>query len=221
MEAVIFKDPLIEYNGDIINVFLSNFKKESKSFFKRINENPLIYRERKLTSIIFPALYKISPNIILEEDFYKTKNNKKSNRKLDIYFADKEMETVFLIELKQAWDTYRKDKMDKHTIDKWSDLKKQLKDLTPKAVKEHIDDHNEKKIYKLGLYFMPTLFNSESDDEINQNLQNYFSKKKFKLFKDCDFRWYWKIPQEFNVDTQGEYSIAYYSIFGKIDKISK
>ena len=210
------------YEGKMISEFLSNFKRKVLDFHERLGENPLLYREKKLTSIVFPSLYEISSNLILEHEFgYNKKdgNKKSSSRYLDIWFADKKLNNVFLIELKQAWDYLDAEKLDTHTIDKWDGLKDQLDDLNLESL-DTLGLSEDANIYSLGLYFMPTLYNSDTKVISEWDVENYFKEDKFKIFKDYDFHWTWKTPEKLNDNAQEDSNLAYFNIIGKLEKVN-
>lgn len=210
-----------ELGGKIVQKFIKNFKCEVEDFYARVGENPLYYREKKLMSIIFPALYKISPNVVLEHEFcqrIKEGNKRKSSRYLDVWFADKNLKNIFLIEFKHGWDYLNSDKIDTNSTNRWRNLEKQLDDITKEIVEEELRLENESNIYKVGLYFMPTFNNSEVECEFDA--ETYHKERKFNLFNNIEFSWIWKISNKLNEDINGEYwSIKYYNIFGKIEKL--
>ena len=160
--------------------FCNNFEKELTRVSDFLKENPLIYREKKISSLIFPALLESSEVVVMEHEF-KIKNK---NRFLDFYIAEKDFERVYLAELKHGYEAYSRDIIKQGTINKWEELLSQIKDLNKKNVNNYIDSENKK--YKLAIFVLPSFISSDNKDVLSKILDKRDTAKNYQnRIKEC------------------------------------
>lgn len=132
--------------------------REFIGYYDDFKENPLIYRERALSSIIFPALMKSSKRASMEVYY----NNGNRNF-LDYYAMDEFGENVYLIETKHLFLDER-GKFGKYFLNKWEELNNQFKKIEKEAVNEYID--SEKNIYAISLAVIVPWFSNEKENSV-------------------------------------------------------
>lgn len=154
-----------KYNFELTSdpiIFLETVSKkiicEIIGYYNDFRENPLQFRERTLTSVIFPALLKSSKRAATEL-YYYTKSKEKVNF-LDYYAMDELGENAYLIEVKHLF-LHNNESFRKYYEDKWIELEKQFKKLKKRDVNNHIDSN--KNIYAISLAIIVPWFYSEKE----------------------------------------------------------
>lgn len=179
-----------KYNFELTSdpiIFLETVSKkiicEIIGYYNDFRENPLQFRERTLTSVIFPALLKSSKRAATEL-YYYTKSKEKVNF-LDYYAMDELGENAYLIEVKHLF-LHNNESFRKYYEDKWIELEKQFKKLKKRDVNNHIDSN--KNIYAISLAIIVPWFYSEKEKSIDY-FKNYV-KEKFNpdWLYACDLR---------------------------------
>lgn len=163
-------------------LFLENFLKklsyEFLSYYNDFEENPFIYRERTLSSIIFPALMKSSRRAAMELYY----NNKHRNF-LDYYALDEMGENSYLIEVKHLFYD-NKECFGTYHLKKWEQLNEQFYKLcnNKKSIEEYID--SEKNIFAISLGIVVPWF---LDEKEVKDIEYYSEKIKNDLKPDWIF----------------------------------
>lgn len=161
------KKKIIELTDDIC-IFLETMSKkivcEIVSYFQDLGEDILNFREKALSSVIFPALLKASKRSTMES-YYCDSNN--TRHFLDFYVMDELSENIYLIELKRlAYN--KKEKFDKFFRDRWIEVNQQINNLKQESVNDYID--SEKNIYGISLSVVVPFFSKENE---KKDLQIY------------------------------------------------
>ncbi|MHD0316285.1 hypothetical protein LIY46_14010 [Fusobacterium varium] len=154
-----------EYNqSDEPVIFLETLSKkiicELMGYYDDFKENPLIYRERTLSSVIFPALMKSTRRAAME--IYYNNGNRNF---LDYYAMDEFRENVYLIETKHLF-LEDKEKFGKFFLNRWEDLNKQFEKIEIEVVNEYID--SKKNIHAISLAVIVPWFFSEKENSLEK-----------------------------------------------------
>lgn len=175
---------------------------------------PYIYSERRLDSVLLPALSKICDSFVLTElPVERQKQGETSIGRVD-YWCIYEGYT-FVIELKQSFDAYKTTKTEqKSGPRRWRVMIGQL-DSIVKDVTQFTEKTNG--VIRLGLHMFTSYSSSTIDkaakfdeEEIN-NIANRFCKdlaKKSKKYKP-DLLLCWKIPSKIVKKGSDEYGMTY------------
>lgn len=194
-----------KYLVPFIKAVCISFKEELLQGFKDLNESPLHYRERKISSYLFPALNKNSKRSLMEIYY----NNGRKNH-ADFFSLGKDSKSAFVIEFKHAWG----DKIDKVNIEKWKTVNEQLENLynlDKETLNEYI--HCKEFTYGISFYLLVNFFDRDFDMEKERK------KVKEALsgeFSDADWYCQWDVPEEMKDET---FSIV--TIIGKVRKLDK
>lgn len=210
MKVTISDNMPVEYGSckdliEFIEEVCRNFIEEIQKGFEDLRENPLNYREKTMTSYLFPALNKSSKRSLMEVYY----NNGEKNY-ADFYSLGKNGNTSFIIEFKHAWG----DKIDKYNINKWIKVNNQLEKLVNLG-KEVLNDYIDsgKSIYGMSFYLLVNFFDK------NKDMKNERKKVKRALSTDFgDADWYseWEVPTEMQEEV---YSIV--TMIGKVRKLDE
>ena len=174
------KDAYMQVAHEFLQSLMKEFAELSmKSFRPRIGADnfPFMYSERRLDSVVLPALSNICDGVVLTELPVKRKkaNNhvKSEHGRLDywcIYGG-----YTFAIEMKGTHDRFDCDTIRENSVMKrWGKMIEQLKDVESecKAMTE-----NTKGVIRLGLHFISSWANKEPNEELvddyRENAQGY------------------------------------------------
>ena len=130
---------------------IKNFSEEIFRFYD-IWEYLPFDGEKRISSILIPAIYNYTKNILLEDSFQKKEDHK---RRIDLMTTDGK--NNYLIEFKHEWQNKSVPK------GKWNDVIKQIDDISQKRL-----DWIEYKGYntfKIAFLIMPTYLDSNKDKE--------------------------------------------------------
>lgn len=169
-----------ENNNQDVNFFLeqviSNFKDESLKFYDIWGFFPFIYREKQVTSVLAPAIHKLTGTVWLEQPFKTQKGE--IQRFLDIATLYKD--DIYLIELKHSWNS-KSESVAQYAAVEWETAIYQIADLKISHVKEfvNIKDFN---VYKIALMVMPTYLKNDSNHGICNLSAKEYSKTIFDDF---------------------------------------
>ena len=200
-----------------IKDFCANLISEIEGYYNDFEENPLQFRERTLSSVVFPAFMNSGKRAAMEIYYYDEELKKRNF--LDYYIMDKVFNSSYLVEFKHAWNNNENDIMDKFNFEKWEKVNDQIKKLKKKYVNEYID--SEKEIYGLSIYMLITQSDKREHGEFSY--KNHINKVK-NIFKDYDWMYVkqWNencsVIQSYNHD--GLF-YPYMTLLGKIKKIEK
>lgn len=182
---------------------MENFIEESLKFYDIYQFFPFTNGEKQVISALFPALYKITDNIFVEQLFYKY--GKSNPRFLDI-ITIKDNKQIFFIELKHSYleidkTTQHKiknnqiismNKFDVYLHDKWLGNQKedaqgvigQIQDITKENMQEEfyfkLDNFDCKKI---ALLIIPSFIENNNSDIIDGVTAKEYSEHIFKRFE--------------------------------------
>ena len=196
-----------------IENFCINLIQEIKQYYYDLEENPLKYRERTLSSVVFPAFMRTGRRAVME--VYYRKNNKRNF--LDYYIMDSMGENSYLVEFKHGWYDGGSNKIIEFNANKWNIVNEQIEKLKneQECVNEFID--SEKNIYGLSMYMIVS-----QSDEKNQFF-NYDEHKKIIIekFEDCEWIFVKKLADEHGLsELDGLYYLSI-TLIGKICEIEK
>lgn len=192
---------------------------ELKDSFEVLGENPLHYRERQLSSFLFPALLNNSKKSLMEVSYYKEENIKGDDKKkvlyADFYSLSKDKKKSYIIEFKQAWDCLERKDLYKISKDRWERVNEQIENLKKKNVNEMID--GEKDIYGISLYTL-VVFTGEQD---NKKIKEMLSEKIDNKFSDA--HWVYIEEVEDNLENPDDNGVRfkYIVLLGKVKVIDK
>lgn len=183
---------------------IKNFIEESLRFYDIYQFFPFTNGEKQVLSAIFPAIYKITENVFVEQPFYKYGKN--NPRFLDI-ITIKDSKQIFFIELKHSYleidkntndkiknsrITSRMNKFDVYLHDKWLGNQKentqgvieQIQDITKENMQEEfyfkLDDFDCKKI---ALMIIPSFIENNDSNMISSVTAKEYSEYIFKKFE--------------------------------------
>lgn len=191
----------------VAHQFLRSLMKEfaalsMKSFRPRIGADnlPYMYTERRLDSVVLPALSNICDGVVLTELPVKRKkaNNhvKSEHGRLDYWCVYKGY--TFAIEMKGTHARFDCDTVRENSVLKrWDKMIEQLKDVKSDCEKM---TENTKGIIRLGLHFVSSWSPCEPNEE---EVEKYRRGIKADLGRFCD-----KISERFNDDIEHNPSFA-------------
>lgn len=200
-----------------------NFQEESLRFFDIWGFFPFTYREKQVTSVLAPAIHKLTGNIWLEQPFKTQKGE--IQRFLDI--ATLHEDNIYLIELKHSWNN-KSDNVSQFAEVEWETSIKQINDLKISHVKKFVNTQDF-NVYKIALMIMPTYLKNDSDNTICNMSAKEYSKlvfDDFMSYKSKEFRANyvstWKIenPKEYEHEYEDNFQIFPFVTFvAKIEPI--
>ena len=182
---------------------MENFIEESLKFYGIYKFFPFTNSEKQVLSALFPAIYKITDNVFVEQPFYKY--GKSNPRFLDI-ITIKDNKQIFFIELKHSYleidkntrheiknnQIHSMNKFDVYLNDKWLGNKKedvqgaidQIQDITKKNMQDQfyfkLNDFNCKKI---ALLIIPSFIENNDSNIIEEVTAKEYSKEIVKRFE--------------------------------------
>lgn len=182
---------------------MENFIEESRKFYDIYKFFPFTNGEKQVLSALFPAIYKTTENVFLEQPFYKY--DKSNPRFLDIITIN-DNKQIFFIELKHSYleidentqheiknnQITNTNKFDVYLHDKWLGNKKentkgvigQIQDITKDNMKEEfyfeLDNFDRKKI---ALIIIPSFIENNDNDIIAEVTAKEYSEYIFKKFE--------------------------------------
>lgn len=188
------------------------FKKELKTGYEEIKENPLYYRERTLSSYFFPVLMRLSKRALMEVHFKKEieEEQKSTDRHADFYVLSKTYDTSYIIEFKQVWHDagYSNQKVG----ERWKEVNDQLNDLNKDNVKQ-IDIG--KKIYGISFLVMTTINKkNKTSKECKEELEFIMSND----LSEAHWSYTWKVSGDIKEGFE-EAKFEYVTFIGQIKKL--
>ena len=170
------------YLAKDIKTEVKNFK-EVQNFLREVMENFIeeseaIYNKWKL----FPAIYKITENVWIEQWFKVFNENK--NRFLDISTITEN--NAYFIEIKHEYKNHMGIKnITKDVINKWNAAIKQIGDLKKGNLGKEFDKVELKNFncYEIALIIIPTFIENPDEESkaINDTAESY-AKRMFDYF---------------------------------------
>ncbi|MBR6366814.1 MAG: hypothetical protein IKR89_00395 [Bacteroidaceae bacterium] len=190
----------------IENLFFDMAKLSTKYCNDTFCDLPYTYSERRLDSVLLPALSKLCNSMVLvevpaiRECANGRFNVEKSNGRIDYWCIYKNYS--FVIELKHSFDCFTTNSTkEDRVVSRWIEMHKQLQSLK-KDVKGYTE--KTKGVIRIGLH-MITSYSKNRDKqllkEFKNNIPNTFERfqkdfgKKYPSLKP-DFILCWKIPSK-------------------------
>lgn len=161
---------------------IENFIEESEIIYNKWKFFPFTNSEKQVLSALFPAIYKITENVWIEQWFKVFNENK--NRFLDISTITEN--NAYFIEIKHEYKNHTGKAGIKYNIyNKWNKAVKQIEDLE----KENLGkEFNKVKLenfncYKMALIIIPTFIENPDEESktINDTAGSY-AKRMFDYF---------------------------------------
>lgn len=213
------KEIPISVENFIKNVCIS-YLSELKDSFDVLKENPLHYRERQLSSFLFPALSKNSAKSLMEVSYYKEENKKGEDDKkkvlhADFYSLSKDNKESYIIEFKQTWDRLERKELYKKAKDRWKRVNEQIDNLKKRNVNEMID--GEKDIYGISFYTL-VVFTKEED---KKKIKEMLSEKINTKFNDAHWIYIKEVEEDLEDLADDGTRFKYIVLLGKIKVIEK
>ncbi|MBR4810974.1 MAG: hypothetical protein IK039_04350 [Bacteroidaceae bacterium] len=147
---------------------------------------PYLYTERRLDSILLPALSKLCNGLVLTEmpvtrvSYDENHQKKKSSGRVDYWCIYKDY--TFVIELKQSYDCYRtSDYTRQKTIKPWDVMNEQLKKV--KADCEALTEKT-KGVIRLGIHILTAYTDLGADEDLIEEFNNNADFIQERLCKD-------------------------------------
>lgn len=182
---------------------MENFIDESLKFYSIYQFFPFTNSEKQVLSALFPAIYKITENVFVEQPFYKY--GKSNPRFLDVITIN-DNKQIFFIELKHSYleidentrheiknnPILSMNKFDVYLHDKWLGNKKeetqgvigQIQDITKENMQDQfyfeLGDFDCKKI---ALLIIPSFIENNNSDIIGEVTAKEYSEYIFKKFE--------------------------------------
>lgn len=161
---------------------MENFIEESEIIYNKWKFFPFTNTEKQVLSALFPAIYKITENVWIEQWFKVVNENK--NRFLDISIIDKT--NAYFIEIKHEYKNHTgKDDITQNIYSKWNDAIKQIEDLEKENLGKEFDEVKLENFscYKIALIIIPTFIKNPGKilKEIDDAAESY-SKRMFDYF---------------------------------------
>ena len=188
--------PEQEIGYEFIRLLFMEFAKESIRFGNNRYDflmYPHFFRERQLSSVITPILYRLCKGFVLAE--LPVHRNDSDNTCWADYWCIYKNYT-FIIEMKHSRDILDTDSIREDSIvGRWKQMKKQLS-----SVKNEIRLFEEKTegVIRIGLHFISSKSNKELDQS---NIKSYQSKTKERLIRfgkklKPDYAGCWLVPEK-------------------------
>lgn len=161
---------------------MENFIEESEIIYNKWKFFPFTNSEKQVLSALFPAIYKITENVWIEQWFKVVNENK--NRFLDISTITEN--NAYFIEIKHAYKNHMGiNNIIQDTCDKWYDAIEQIKDLTNENLGKEFDKVKLENFncYKIALIIIPTFIKNPDriSKEIDDDAKSY-AKRMFDYF---------------------------------------
>lgn len=184
----------VKFKRDVekkVQIFIKNicneFKKELEEACIEVGEDLLQYRERTMSSILFPALEKNSTKTLMEIGFLKDDKR----RSLDFYSLDKNNERCYFIEFKHCFDKSSVKNLAKYNLQKWEKVNEQIKDLNVDT-SGYIDANKD----MFGISIFMIVVQTEVKEENINNFHQILDNKINSQLKDADWYWISEIPKK-------------------------
>ncbi|MGL6099896.1 MAG: hypothetical protein ACRC0G_09775 [Fusobacteriaceae bacterium] len=180
-----------------------------------LGENPLRYREKTMSSFLFPALQNNSVRSLMEVYY-----NNGSKNFLDFYSMDKTRKCSYLIEFKHIFWGSNQIEFQKHDLSKWEKLNNQLDKLEKTSINEYIDNDNDKTIYGISFCMLTIIAQTESE---NNKIEAKIKSQIKKHMPDCDWGWMYELPKILNYTENNEEVDKYSHVvfLGKVKKLDE
>ena len=161
---------------------MKNFIEESEIIYNKWKFFPFTNTEKQVLSALFPAIYKITENVWIEQWFKVVNENK--NRFLDISIIDKT--NAYFIEIKHEYKNHTDKAGIKYKIySKWNKAVKQIEDLKNGNLGKEFDEVKLENFscYKIALILIPTFIENPDEESkaINDTAVSY-AKRMFDYF---------------------------------------
>lgn len=168
----------------------NGFKKELEEACIEIGEDLLQYRERTMSSILFPVLEKNSTKTLMEVGFLKDDKR----RSLDFYSLDKNNERCYFIEFKHCFDKSSVKHLAKYNLQKWEKVNEQIKDLNVDT-SGYIDGNKDMFGISIFMIVVQTDF-KELEKENNNDRYSKLYNKINEQFLEADWYWIYETPEK-------------------------
>lgn len=193
-----------------------DFELELERTERELGENPLRYKEKTMSSFLFPALQNNSIRTLMEAYYQNGSRNY-----LDFYSLDKTRKCSYLIEFKHCfWGNTQKEFVQRD-IAKWNEVNEQIGKLEKEIVNEYID--SDKTIYGLSLYMLTVMVPKEEND--NEKVEKNIIAKIKKDMSDFDWGWVYELSEDLNYvrDDSGNVINKYSHVIfiGKVKKLDE
>ena len=161
---------------------MENFIEESEAIYNKWKFFPFTNSEKQVLSALFPAIYKITENVWIEQWFKVFNENK--NRFLDISTITEN--NAYFIEIKHEYKNHMGIKnITKDVINKWNAAIKQIGDLKKGNLGKEFDKVELKNFncYEIALIIIPTFIENPDEESkaINDTAESY-AKRMFDYF---------------------------------------
>lgn len=161
---------------------MENFIEESEIIYNKWKFFPFTNSEKQVLSALFPAIYKITENVWIEQWFKVVNENK--NRFLDISTITEN--NAYFIEIKHEYKNHIGIKnITKDVINKWNGAIEQIGDLEKENLGKEFDKVELKNFncYKIALIIIPTFIENPDEESkaINDTAVSY-AKRMFDYF---------------------------------------
>lgn len=191
-----------------------DFELELERTVRELGENPLCYREKTMSSFLFPALQNNSVRTLMEIYYHNGHRNY-----LDFYSLDKTRECCYLIEFKHRfWGSNQKE-FDKRDLLKWDEVNEQINKLEKETVNEYID--SQKTIYGISFYMLTVIMPKEKS---NEEIRESMIEKIQKCIPNYDWGWIYELPEILNYQDKEDnqfYKYSHIIFLGKVRKIDE
>lgn len=193
-----------------------DFELELERTQRELGVNPLRYKEKTMSSLLFPALQNNSIRTLMEVYYQNGHRNY-----LDFYSLDKTRKCSYLIEFKHCFWGYKQKEFNKKDLSKWNEVNEQIEKLEKEIVNEYIA--SDKTIYGLSLYMLTVTVPKEEND--NEKVEKNIIAEIKKDMPDCDWGWVYELPEVLNyIDNETDSEIDKYShviFIGKVKKLDE
>lgn len=202
---------------ELIEQLFFNMAKLSTKYANSIFwDLPYTYSERRLDSVLLPALSKLCDSkVLVEIPAIRQCSNRRfkvdeSSGRIDYWCIYKNYS--FVIELKQSFDCFTTSKTrEKKVIDLWLEMNKQLQSIDKEIVKY---EEASKGVVRIGLHIITSYSDKEPNTQLIkqfndgiENTANRFVKdlsKKYSSLKP-DLLVCWKIPKRIVIGEEQTY----------------
>lgn len=191
-----------------------DFRKELEDSCIKINEDLLQYREKTMSSILFPALRKNSTKTLMELH-YRKDNQKKF---LDFYCLDSKTPCSYFIEFKHCFDKSSVRKLANYNIKKWNEVNSQMDNLDSE---NSVVLDGEKSLYGVSIFMIVAQTHvNEISNKKEENFKLLEEKIKNQL-GDSDWKWIYEVSDEITKRPKWEPNIifSHIALVGKIKEI--
>ena len=198
-----------------IENFCINLVQEIKQYYFDLGENPLQYRERILSSVIFPAFMRTGRRAVMEVYYCKFEESKRNY--LDYYVMDSRGENSYLVEFKHGWYDYDKGKLIDFNKKKWTEVNKQIEKLENEKEVIHRYIDSDKNIYGLSMYMLVS-------QSYMENITFEHEKYKKIILEELDkFDWIFtkKLVDECNLFQLDKLYYPNITLIGRITEIDR